>query len=548
MKFNTVFLILTAIFCLGLVLRIVALGNISVSLFMDEATIGYNSYSILKTGKDEFGTSFPLVFRSTGDYKPPLLIYTMIPAITAFGLNEFGVRITTAVFGALTIIVAFFVISRLTKNNIIALLTSFSLAISPSHIKLSRATHDATLAFFLVSLGVAFFFWAIKRRSRWLWLSSVFFALSLYTYHAERVFVPLLVFGMVIIYRKELLGRLKESLIAVLVGVVVSLPIAFGLLTPEGQTRANMTFLAQDFEISRFLHTTGEVLDFPANLLDNNALLIFNFWAKRYLDYFDLSFLFIDGMEFTMDKAPDLGLLYLFELPFFLLGAFLVVFRGQVVDRRARFFIILWFLLGPLAASLANNEKHVFRVMTLVPIPQMLAAVGIWFAYRKLRNIKIQKFFVGGLGVIGIISVLYFADLYFLQYQRIYSELLMYGWKDAAQFALSNRDNYKEIVIDPRFGIRGPHTVTAPYVYILFFGKIDPGEFQNDPRREEAWDSSNFANFTFREIDWRGGYDKEEKSTLFIGSKWVLPAKENEIIKRFYLYNGDEILRAVTPK
>ncbi|MBU4431115.1 hypothetical protein KKB16_03350, partial [Patescibacteria group bacterium] len=39
-------------------------------LLWDETAIGYNAYSILKTGKDEYGEFLPLIFKSFGDYKP----------------------------------------------------------------------------------------------------------------------------------------------------------------------------------------------------------------------------------------------------------------------------------------------------------------------------------------------------------------------------------------------------------------------------------------------------------------------------------------------
>ncbi len=124
----------------------------------------------------------------------------------------------------------------------------------------------------------------------------------------------------------------------------------------------------------------------------------------------------------------------------------------------------------------------------------------------------------------------------------------MDGWKQAASYALANQNKYQEIVIDPRFGTLGPNTVGTPYLYILFYGKIDPTVYQNDPRRKEFYTSSNFGKFTFREIDWRSGQDDDQskKDTLYIGSPWVLPAQEGQIKQKFYLLNGKELLRAAT--
>ena len=45
--------------------------------YIDESSISYNAYTISQTGVDEFGTSWPLYFRSFGDYKNPIYIYLL---------------------------------------------------------------------------------------------------------------------------------------------------------------------------------------------------------------------------------------------------------------------------------------------------------------------------------------------------------------------------------------------------------------------------------------------------------------------------------------
>src|SRR5207253_1198042 len=116
---------------LGGFLRFYQLGKLPKSLNVDEVSIGYNAYSILKTGKDEYGKPFPLTFKSLGDYKPPFYIYLVAPSIAIFGLNEFAVRFPSAFFGTLTIPALFLLIQFLTKNKFLAFLGAFLLTISP---------------------------------------------------------------------------------------------------------------------------------------------------------------------------------------------------------------------------------------------------------------------------------------------------------------------------------------------------------------------------------------------------------------------------------
>src|SRR5258706_10515409 len=101
------------IIILAIVLRFFQLGTNPPSLDWDEASIGYNAYSILKTGADEYGNKLPSTIRSFGDYKPPVYIYLDVPSVAFFGLNEVGVRFPSALFGSLSVLVMYFLAKEL---------------------------------------------------------------------------------------------------------------------------------------------------------------------------------------------------------------------------------------------------------------------------------------------------------------------------------------------------------------------------------------------------------------------------------------------------
>src|SRR5687768_12237216 len=91
--------LLVVIMIVAAILRLWKLGSIPPGLTPDEASLGYNAYSILKTGRDEYGQLFPTVFKSFGDYKPGLYTYAVIPFVALFGLNEWTVRLPSALAG-----------------------------------------------------------------------------------------------------------------------------------------------------------------------------------------------------------------------------------------------------------------------------------------------------------------------------------------------------------------------------------------------------------------------------------------------------------------
>src|SRR5260221_9154250 len=89
---------------LAFTLRFYNVSDNPPALSWDEVSIGYNAYSILKTGKDEHGRFLPLdTFIAYGDYKPPLAIYLTVPFVAVFGLNELSVRLPSVLFGTMTV-------------------------------------------------------------------------------------------------------------------------------------------------------------------------------------------------------------------------------------------------------------------------------------------------------------------------------------------------------------------------------------------------------------------------------------------------------------
>ena len=94
MKGKLIWLILA----LALILRTVFLTSFPAGFNADEASFGYDAYSILLTGKDQWGNTLPLILKSFGDYKLPLLTYLAIPFIKIFGLTETGIRMVNFPF------------------------------------------------------------------------------------------------------------------------------------------------------------------------------------------------------------------------------------------------------------------------------------------------------------------------------------------------------------------------------------------------------------------------------------------------------------------
>src|SRR3989344_3869424 len=95
--------IIILIFIIACILRFYRLGEVPVGLHRDEAFLGYNAYSIFRTGKDMSGDFLPLHLRSFL-FSPAGYSYLSIPFIAIFDLSSFSIRFASAIFGSLTIL------------------------------------------------------------------------------------------------------------------------------------------------------------------------------------------------------------------------------------------------------------------------------------------------------------------------------------------------------------------------------------------------------------------------------------------------------------
>ena len=186
-KFVTRYTLLLIIL-LALFLRVWRLGVNPPHLTPDEAALGYNAYSILRTGRDEYGKLLPIIFKSFGDYKPGLYVYLTVPFVGLFGLNELAVRLPSALAGVLAVYLIYRVVLEVFKENTskinyqrLAMMASFLLAISPWHIHFSRGAWEVNVSLTLTLAGIYFFFRACSplgkslQKPKLLILFSIFF-------------------------------------------------------------------------------------------------------------------------------------------------------------------------------------------------------------------------------------------------------------------------------------------------------------------------------------------------------------------------------------
>src|SRR3990167_8570139 len=150
--------ILIAVLVVAALVRLWNLGINPPHLTPDEASLGYNAYSILKTGKDEFGKTLPIVFKSFGDFKPGFYVYLTVPSVAVFGLTEFATRFPSAFAGVLSVLLIFLIIKELfPERKYLPILGAFVSALNPWLVFFSRGAWEVNLSLTLTLIGIFFF-------------------------------------------------------------------------------------------------------------------------------------------------------------------------------------------------------------------------------------------------------------------------------------------------------------------------------------------------------------------------------------------------------
>lgn len=505
-------------------LRLYKLGAVPVSPDWDETALGYNAYSLLKTGRDEYGSLLPLSIRSFDDYKPPLYVYLTVPSVALFGLSVFSTRLASAVMGILAVAGTFVLVRELfgrKKDDALPLLSSFLLAISPWHIQFSRIAFEANIGVTINIWAAAAFFAGLRRRM-FLPISAALFGLGLYAYHSERVFLPLLVVLLTLIYRKQLFTseNKKHIVAAVITGILVTIPLIPVFFNKSALLRARGTssftdqtnLLARNIKKIEADRTVGDKL---GELLDNRRIVWANIVGSGYLSHFSLRWLFLTG-DNPRHHAPDMGLLYLWELPFLLYGIYWV---AKNIHGPVKSVLFGWLLLSPVAAAPTTGLPHAIRTLVFLPTFQICTALGIIAIV--LGREKLYKnavvYLVGFFyGLFVIFNIAYFLDKYFVHMNPEFSQYWQYGYEEAVVQTEALKGKYDKVVVST--------SLEQSYMFFLFYTKYDPIAYlaEGGTRSGSFEEAQNrFDKYEFRKIIWSN--ERRDGTILFVGAPGDMP-------------------------
>nr|HPQ42117.1 glycosyltransferase family 39 protein [bacterium] len=232
-------IVLALILLAGLAGRLYRLDTVPDGFFCDEASLGYNAWAILHYGIDETGARLPLYATSLGVRKNPVFVYSSMLPIGVFGLSEWSVRLTSAVYGWLTILALFWLMFEL-HGTLAGLLAALFMAVLPWNFHFSRIAFELITWPCLFTAGLAAFFRGLRKDGPIWLIAGLCMGLALHSYIMAMAFLPLFLPVLVIITTGKLVKHLRWPAAGAILFCLLAIPAVMHQI----QTRANFHYQA----------------------------------------------------------------------------------------------------------------------------------------------------------------------------------------------------------------------------------------------------------------------------------------------------------------
>ena len=336
---------------LAVVRNLVDLAAAPPGLYVDEASIGYNAWTMAHFGVDEHGIHIPLFFEAFGEYKNPVYVYSLAALLRFLPLTVAVERLPAAIFGLVAVGFLTATAWRLTGSRVITLGFLALCALTPWLVIESRVGFETISMVALLSAAI----WCLAGRPpspRQFGAAGVLLAFAIYAYTTARLEILLL---------------------------AIALGCAWGIARTPGWWRAMVPVVAGYGVLGVYMLLNPGALTGRFALIsiwaDGASLgVVINRFLVNYVSYFGAGFLFLSGDANPRQNTEIGGMLLWVMVPLLLAGILVCWQRRR--EPLARF-LVASILLAPIAAALTNNgTPHALRSSLMLPFLIVLAVAG----------------------------------------------------------------------------------------------------------------------------------------------------------------------------
>lgn len=511
------------------VLRTYKINEVPAGFLQDEVVAGYDAFSLLRTGKDHHGVSWPITFRTFNDWTGHSFNYQLMPFVWIFGLSKATLRYAVATYCVITAILIFFLSREISGSKRLSLLSAYLYSVSQYSFATSRWANPPHTVPFFMSLTLYAFFLAYRRgvHRKVFWVfPGIFGALTMYAYPAAEGFVPIWFIGVVAVtvysksdYRRNIISG---ALLMIAMAFFFSLPLLMDHIYNPQTLQIKMAM------VSLGGRTGSSVVSF----------------LKEFFLYLSPHSLFFPADRSPIRSVPGFGYENRGLLVFYYAGIFVLLFRRKWLESAFPGFasgkisvLTITLFLFPVVPSLLDPPGDYQRITYFIPISSVLSAIGIVYIYRSLTHITTHRIRYGIYGIVVVMFLFFISQQLFFyrkyfgkEYIAITQWNFQYGLSDALKYAVENSDRFGTVIMD--------QVINQPYIYVLY-NTLDPANLTSE-------DYQNLRNY-----DFQSGWLSVEKLRNFrfqpISTNDVIEAKFikgifNSPISRYGIYQKNNIL------
>lgn len=551
--------LLILIIILAAFLRLWKLGQVPISLFSDELDVGYQAYSILKTGRDYSGNILPLHFESVAEYRTPLYIYASVPTVAIFGITPYGVRLPAAIFGILGIFAIYSLSNELFDGTLrkaklkFGLFPALFLAISPWHIQYSRAAFEVTMMLAFILLGL-YAFLRFTKTHKGLWISAFLFALTPWIYSTSKIFVPLFALAILFIWRKTFF-KLDRAKMIVPTFLILIFAIPMITLTIKGQAGNRFSYISvftdptleTDADYERLIDSQvrqkyggGTLSQISSRLIHNRYSIISGNIVDNLLQSFSTEFLFTRGDLNLRHSINGMGQLYRVEFLMLIFGV--IVFFSDSKKRNIKYLMLLWVVIAVFPAAMTRDGgTHATRLILLLPPLIFFVSYGLYFVINDIHRPTNLLLTFGYLGVLVVYFSIYQHNYWY--HNPWHSERSWHaGYKELVEEVKEVEGNYEKIIIT--------NAVEPPWIYFVSYYPYPPKLHPRIIDKENIYGFGGLERldkYYFGQIGKIGVKNLArvlDNNTLYVAAEREVG--ENLIMNPDRVYNGLTLVKTIT--
>ena len=482
-------IMIAIIILIGVLVRIIGIDKYPNALNVDEASAGYEAFSILNYGIDRNGNFLPVFLVAWGSGQNALLSYLMMPFIAIFGLTTFSIRLPMAIIGGISLGIFYCLLKRMT-NKKVAIIGLIFLAICPWHIMKSRWGLESNLFPDLMLLSVFLIIKGLQdKKIVFQILGYIVAGLTAYAYGTSYFFLPLFFIPVLFIMLKKKEITVKELIINLAVIGIVALPIIiFVIINTFNLPEIELPFLTiPRMEVNRYEEITSIFSsDFLEKSLDNFT------GGLKILMYQ------IDGLPWN--SLEDIGTIYTFSTIFTILGIIVAIKNRK--DIKYGYIMGIWLIVSILLLFVCEPNINRLNII-FFPI--------IFYTVVGIDEIAKQgKVFAVLLAIVYILSFGLFVNSYLSENANDYMTFES-NLEEPIEYLNTLQD--KEIYIT--------NSIKEPYIYVLFYTKYDTRDFVNTV---EYYNEDG----AFRQVKSFGNYNFVSINVLDDRQENVYLLRENE--------------------